>query len=75
MVVRKGPQLWWAPIDGRALRKLDVDIDLAKVSILEFTVHPDGRRVAFTQRETRTGPQFSQLWVLENFLPGTSLKP
>ena len=38
---------------------------LAAADMRELVVHPDGRRIAFT-----SGGDRSEVWVMENFLPG-----
>jgi len=57
----KPDQLWIIPVDGGELRKLDLE---ARVS--QFSLHPNGRRVAFTRHEPGGG---EEVWVMENFLP------
>jgi len=54
-------ELWLVPIQGGEPRKLD----LAAADMRELVVHPDGRRIAFT-----SGGDRSEVWVMENFLPG-----
>ena len=55
-------ELWLAPVQGGEPRKLDLEAQ----GIREVRVHPDGRRIAYT-----AGGDRSDVWVLENFLPGT----
>ena len=55
-------ELWLVPVQGGEPRKLD----LAGPVIREVRVHPDGRRIAYT-----AGGDRSDVWVMENFLPGT----
>ncbi|MHC4991427.1 MAG: TolB family protein, partial [Planctomycetota bacterium] len=52
-------ELWVIPSTGGEPRKLSLGIQVSQMSL-----HPDGRRVAFT---SRTGGQ--EVWVMENFLP------
>jgi Tol biopolymer transport system component len=54
-------ELWVIPAQGGEPRKLD----LAAPNMRELVVHPDGRRIAFT-----SGGDRSEVWVMENFLPG-----
>lgn len=43
-------------------------IDVAMGRIRHFSVHPDGQSIAFSSMGTN--PEQSQVWVMENFLPG-----
>lgn len=64
--------VWRVPIDGSAPQKLDLDLaSLGRPfnSDQRMHVHPDGRRVAFAAAEPAKA---DEVWVLENFLPGTS---
>jgi Tol biopolymer transport system component len=55
-------ELWRIPVQGGTPLKLDLSI----AGMQDFALHPDNRRFAFSVSEgTRT-----ELWVLENFLPG-----
>ena len=63
LFVRKGQELWRAPLDGREPVKLDVTLD---PTWARFLVHPDGREIAI---ETSILAKPAELWVLENFLP------
>jgi Tol biopolymer transport system component len=54
-------ELWLVPVQGGEPRKLD----LGAPDMRELCVHPDGRRIAFT-----SGGDRSEVWVMENFLPG-----
>jgi hypothetical protein len=51
-----------APIDGRESRLL-----LTLKSLGRTRVHPDGKRVVYSESEPATVPD--ELMVLENFLP------
>jgi Tol biopolymer transport system component len=53
-------ELWLAPVQGGEPRKLD----FSAPNMRELSVHPDGRRIAFT-----SGGDRSEVWVMENFLP------
>ncbi len=53
-------ELWRIPVAGGEPEKLG----LSGERMVEFRVHPDGRRVAFT-----AGAPKAELWVMENFLP------
>lgn len=54
------PQMWRISIDGGAPRNLGLATNLnARISI-----HPDGRRIAYTAGETRL-----EVWVMDNILP------
>jgi len=55
-------ELWLVPVNGGEPRKLD----LSAPNMRELSVHPNGRRIAFT-----SGGDRSEVWVMENFLlPG-----
>jgi Tol biopolymer transport system component len=56
----KPDQLWIIPTDGGEHRKLDL-----KARVSHFSLHPDGRRIAFTKYEPGGG---EEVWVMENFL-------
>jgi Tol biopolymer transport system component len=58
----KGRELWRAPRDGTAPHKIDLGLS----GVSDLSVHPDGKRIAFTAGQDRT----SEIWVLENFLGG-----
>jgi Tol biopolymer transport system component len=55
--------VWRIPAEGGAPQKLD----LAMQYLMHLRVHPDGRRIAFTGNDR---PAKSEVWVMENFLPG-----
>ncbi len=57
-----GSEIWRVPAQGGTPLKLDISVP--KMGF--FSLHPDNRRFAFSVRE---GSQ-SELWVMENFLPG-----
>jgi Tol biopolymer transport system component len=66
--VMKAPgEIWCYPIDGSSLRK--VDLKLGNLNPGFFSVHPDGRRIAF---EARPAQQPTEVWVLENLLPASA---
>lgn len=52
---------------GEALK-----LDLAMGGFRHLSVHPDGKRVAFSSEGTNYGQ--SQVWVMENFLPAAKEK-
>jgi Tol biopolymer transport system component len=54
-------ELWMVSLDGSQTRKLSLNME----NIQQLRIHPDGRQVAFT-----AGNQKSEVWVMENFLPG-----
>lgn len=67
--IRKGSELWRAPLDGGQPSKLDVTMDPAMGPF--FAVHPDGRQIAIQMN----GPNKpAEIWVLENFLPAVNAK-
>jgi Tol biopolymer transport system component len=47
-------------------------LDLAMVRFRHFSVHPDGRHIAFSSMGAN--PAQSQVWVMENFLPKDKTK-
>jgi Tol biopolymer transport system component len=47
-------------------------IDLSMVHFRNFSVHPDGQRIAFSSMGAN--PEQSQVWVMENFLPVNKAK-
>lgn len=56
--------LYRVPVAGGEPQKIDV----AMRRIRHLTVHPDGQRIAFSS--SGTNPEKSEIWVMENFLPG-----
>jgi hypothetical protein len=54
-------ETWWAPIDGRAPRKLPIDTRAGSLEI-----HPDGRQVVL---QTQSERKPNEVWVLEQFWP------
>jgi Tol biopolymer transport system component len=60
--VQKVPALWHIPVQGGEARKLE----LALLNLRNMAVHPDGRRIVFAGGENKW-----EVWVLENFLPGS----
>ncbi len=57
-------ELWQIPIDGSAPRR----IDGLSPTDGGISVHPDGRRVAFTANE-KAPRRNGEIWALEHFLP------
>jgi len=55
--------LYRVSADGGEAQK----IDLTMARFRHFSVHPDGRRIAFSSMGAN--PAQSQIWVMENFLP------
>ncbi|HUV64273.1 MAG TPA: M56 family metallopeptidase [Sedimentisphaerales bacterium] len=55
-------EIWRVPAQGGTPLKLDLSVP----KLLFFALHPDNRRFAFSVNEGSK----SELWVLENFLPG-----
>ena len=66
LIFGRGPfddmELWRISSEGGEPQKLEV----ASRSIHGLTVHPDGRRIAFTGGSSRGT---IDVWVMENFLP------
>jgi Tol biopolymer transport system component len=60
--------LYRVPADGGSTEK--IDLGLARVSLP--SVSPGGREIAF--QSMGTGPQPSEVWVMENFLPADKAK-
>ena len=54
-------EVWLIPLDGRPHRVIDVPGGAWR----RIRIHPDGKRVAY-----HDGDPKSEVWVLENFLPG-----
>ncbi len=57
----KPDELWRIPVGGGELRKLNLGVKVSHLSL-----HPDGRRIAFTGPDPKGG---EEVWVMENFLP------
>ena len=57
-----GGEVWQAPLDAGKARKLDLNV----VGMTPFSVHPDGRQIAYGLTEPAKD---DEVWVLENFLP------
>jgi Tol biopolymer transport system component len=55
------PELWRIRMEGGEAQKVG---SLVK-GLNGLSVHPDGRRIAFTAVEQRG----AEVWVMENFLP------
>jgi hypothetical protein len=53
-------ELWRIPAEGGEPQKL-----LAIDEPRNLSIHPDGQRIAFA-----AGEEASEVWVMENFLPG-----
>jgi len=53
-------KLWMIPAEGGEARNLGLTID----RIFNLSIHPDGKRIAFT-----SGTPSAEVWVMENFLP------
>lgn len=53
-------ELWMIPAEGGEARNLGLTID----RIFNLSIHPDGKRIAFT-----SGTPSAEVWVMENFLP------
>jgi hypothetical protein len=45
---------------------------IAMIQLRHFSVHPDGRRIAFSSRGVET--KSPEVWVMENFLPEAKAK-
>ena len=59
---RAATELWRVPLDGSERRKLDLNV----AGMTPFSLHPDGRQVAYGLTEPAKD---DEVWVLENFLP------
>jgi Tol biopolymer transport system component len=55
-------EIWRVPAQGGTPLKLDLSVP----KVVSFALHPDNRRFVFSVKEEGK----SELWVLENFLPG-----
>ena len=66
LVRKRSPnELWLVPTAGALPRRVEFDAaDLVFGQVAQFSVHPDGRRIAFL-----SGSLTSEVVVLENFLP------
>lgn len=53
-------ELWLVPLQGGGPRRLE----LAASNMRDLSVHPDGRRLAYTSGNDRT-----EVWAMQNFLP------
>jgi Tol biopolymer transport system component len=66
LLFRQGSELWRIPAEGGEPRRLGLTSHTGGFSSgASLSVHPDGRRIAFS-----SGEQNIEVWVLENFLPG-----
>ncbi len=61
LLFASGSELWRIPAEGGQPQRLGLKTLFAHPTL---SVHPDGRRIAFTG-----GEQKHEIWVLENFLP------
>lgn len=70
--IQKSPGVMWdlyrVSADGGEAQK----INLSMARFRHFSVHPDGRHVAFSSMGLN--PEQSQVWVMENFLPTDKAK-
>jgi len=70
--LQKSPGVMWdlyrVSVDGGEAQK----IDLAMARFRHLSVHPDGQHIAFSSMGAN--PEQSQVWVMENFLPGDKVK-
>ena len=55
-------EAWQIPVEGGEPQKLG----LAMEAFHELSLHPDGRRIAFTQPGSA---RYGEVWAMENFLP------
>ncbi len=55
-------ELWIVPATGGEPRKVNLGVN----QVMKLSLHPDGRRVAFSRMEPGGG---GGIWVMENFLP------
>jgi len=60
--------LYRVPSDGGEAQKMDLNM----AQLRHFSVHPDGRHIAFSSMGLN--PELSQVWVMENFLPADKAK-
>jgi len=59
-------ELWCAPIDGTAARRLDLDASRVLMGgVGRVRLHPDGRRLTYVSGRYPV----AEVWALENFLP------
>jgi Tol biopolymer transport system component len=61
-------ELWRISVDGGEPEKTGI----AMIQLRHFSVHPDGRRIAFCSRGVET--KSPEVWVMENFLPEAKAK-
>lgn len=61
LLFASGSELWRIPAEGGQPERLGLKTLSANATL---SVHPDGRRIAFTG-----GEQMHEIWVMENFLP------
>ncbi|MEO7888868.1 MAG: protein kinase [Vicinamibacterales bacterium] len=65
-VPSRGGELWLIPLNGRAPRKLDVDLSAAVEGQLgKIRLSPNGKQLAYVVGRSYQ----TETWVLENFLP------
>ena len=55
--------MWRIPAEGGEPRRTELSV---KKYTRPFSIHPDGKRIAYTKFDPRT-----EIWVMENFLPET----
>ena len=69
---QKSPEDMWdlyrVSVDGGKAQKIDLSVGQFR----HFSVHPDGQHIAFSSMGAN--PEQSQVWVMENFLPGDKVK-
>jgi Tol biopolymer transport system component len=58
-------ELWSISVQGGEPRKLE----LAAEGVIDISIHPDGRHIAFTSVQNR-----DEIWALENFLPPATIQ-
>jgi Tol biopolymer transport system component len=63
----KKTQLWRVPVEGGEPQKVGPPME----GIRFPSVHADGRRISFTAGT----PRRTEIWVMENFLPGLQARP
>jgi hypothetical protein len=72
LFILKNREVWQASLDGSQPRKLDGTLD-PRLATGGVRLHPDGRQIAFgPAREPQGQARPAEVWVLENFLPGTA---
>ncbi len=56
-------EFWGVPVDGGEQRRLGFSVPK---NVMNLSVHPDGKQLAFTTRE-----EVTEIWAMENFLPAS----